>query len=72
MAAATRQQAITWTNIDQDSCRHMASQGHNEFSDAILLIHKINLHFFAKVNKPMSHASSYDMCFALRPENELF
>ena len=22
-------QAVTWTNIDQDGCRHMASLGHN-------------------------------------------
>ena len=27
---AVRQQAITWTNVDQDPCHHMASLGHNE------------------------------------------
>ena len=25
-----RQQAITWTNVDLDPCRHMTSLGHNE------------------------------------------
>ena len=27
---AVRHQAITWTNVDLDPCRHVASQGHNE------------------------------------------
>ena len=27
---AWRQQAITWANVDQDLCRHMASLGYNE------------------------------------------
>ena len=27
---AIRQQAITWTNVDTDPCRHMVSLGHNE------------------------------------------
>ena len=29
---AVRQQAITWTNVDLDPCRHMASLGHNELT----------------------------------------
>ena len=28
---AIRQQAITWANVDQSPCRHMASLGPNEF-----------------------------------------
>ena len=28
---ATRKQAITWTDVDSDPCRHMASLGRNEF-----------------------------------------
>ena len=27
---AVRQQAITWTNVEPDLCRHKASLGHNE------------------------------------------
>ena len=27
-----RYQAITWTNVDLDPCRHMASLGHNELT----------------------------------------
>ena len=30
MAWCRRQQAITWTNVVQDLCRHMASLGLNE------------------------------------------
>ena len=30
MQKRPRQQAITWANVDQDLCRHMASLGHNE------------------------------------------
>ena len=29
---AVRQQAITWTNVDQDQCRHMASSSHNDLT----------------------------------------
>ena len=29
---ALRQQAITWVNVDQVLCRHMASPGHNELT----------------------------------------
>ena len=29
---AVRQQAITWANVDQDLCRHMASLSHNELT----------------------------------------
>ena len=29
---AIRQQAITWANVDQDLCRHMASLGHIELT----------------------------------------
>ena len=32
MAGAIRQQAITWTNVDPDLCRHKASLGHNELT----------------------------------------
>ena len=31
MVGAVRQQAITWANVDQDLCCHMASLGQNEF-----------------------------------------
>ena len=31
-----RQQAITWASVDLDLCRHMASLGHNELSQAAL------------------------------------
>ena len=27
---AIKQQAITWVNVDQDLCHHMASLGHKE------------------------------------------
>ena len=33
---AVRQQAITWTNVDPNLCRHMASLGHNEFNSVWL------------------------------------
>ena len=29
---ATKQQAITWANVDLDLCRHMVSLGHNELN----------------------------------------
>ena len=32
---AVGQQAITWTNIDPDLCRHMASLGHNELTHVV-------------------------------------
>ena len=32
MDLAVRQQAITWANINQELCRHMASLGHNELT----------------------------------------
>ena len=32
LVGAIRQQAITWTNVDQDPCRHMATLGHNELN----------------------------------------
>ena len=32
MDCCARQQAITWSNVDPDLCRHMASLGHNELS----------------------------------------
>ena len=35
---AVSQQAITWANVDQDLCRHMASLGHNELTDAYVRI----------------------------------
>ena len=28
--SAVKQQAITWTKVDQDPCRHMTSLGHND------------------------------------------
>ena len=31
---AVRQQAITWANVDPDSCHNMASLGHNELNRA--------------------------------------
>ena len=33
---AVRQQAITWTNVVLDPCRHMASLGHNELNEPLL------------------------------------
>ena len=33
---AVRQQAITWTNVDQDMCRHLASLGLNELNKPVL------------------------------------
>ena len=33
MVAAVRQQAIIWTNVDPDLCRHMASVGHKELNN---------------------------------------
>ena len=42
MLGAVRQQAITWTNVDPDLCRHMASLGHNELS-SWALCHEIDL-----------------------------
>ena len=30
--APYRQQAITWTNVDQDACHDVASLGHNELN----------------------------------------
>ena len=42
---AVRQQAITWTNVDPDVCRHLVSLGHNElikhFITNIECYHKI-------------------------------
>ena len=33
---AVRQQAITWTNVDLDPCRHMTSLGHKELNGHII------------------------------------
>ena len=33
---AVRQQAIAWTNVDLDPCRHMASLGHNELIQCLI------------------------------------
>ena len=44
MAWCRQQEAITWTNVDPDLCRHMASLGHNEltFSCKYLLLLMVN------------------------------
>ena len=37
-----RQKPITWSNLDPDLCRHLASLGHNEFMllyDITLVLH---------------------------------
>ena len=34
---AVRQQVITWTKVDLDPCRHMASLGHNELMQRFLI-----------------------------------
>ena len=35
--AAWWHQAITWANVDQDPCHHMASLGHNKFKSIYIL-----------------------------------
>ena len=35
MVGAVRQQAITWTNVDPDLWRHVASLGHNELDQLL-------------------------------------
>ena len=37
-----RQQAITWTNVNPYSCRHLTSLGHNKFSETAQLLLLVN------------------------------
>ena len=44
-----RQQAITWTNIDLDPCRHMTSLDHNELSQVQIVF---NVLLLIKMTRP--------------------
>ena len=41
MLSVVRQQAITWANVDPGLCRYLASLGHNELTEAMLIYHQL-------------------------------
>ena len=57
---AIRQQAITWTNVDQDLCRHMAPLGHNELTFQVMvpLIYTIRYSVITVSAEDLAHNSA--------------
>ena len=72
MLGGVRQQAITWTNVDLDPCRHMASLGHNELTNlhqvmqhqvAISLLYKTPYRKVLENLNDMRSVLQFAMCF---------
>ena len=61
-SCAVRQQAIAWTNVDPDLCRHMVSPVHNELTHFNEIWIKIQICSFRKLYLKMS--SKHQLCFS--------
>ena len=55
---AIRQQAITWANVDQGLCHHMASHGHNELNRTIFTV--LNSSMVGKMEHTFLEVTAYN------------